>query len=196
MKRNDKILFPSSHTTIPFQHDKQSWTDNEIKKLIQLCNTDDKSWIDIANKFDDKSNIDCHLKFVSLTEKSKKGNWANYEDELLLDWVKEKGAKNWAKCALTIPGRTGKQCRERWKNSLDPLVKRGNWSINEQIKMFEAMKVYWYSWSAVSKCLSGRTENSIKNYFYSSVRRIKQNKIWNFLLSLFFPIEFKFKCNK
>ena len=38
----------------------------------------------------------------------------------------------------------------------------------------------------MSKVLEGRTENSIKNYFYSSIRRIKSNKIIELIKSIYY----------
>ena len=94
----------------------------------------------------------------------------------------EHGPSEWTNCAQVITGRNGKQCRERWVNILDPKVKIGSWSDDEQVKIFEYMKEHFTSWSSISKCLNGRTENSIKNYFYSTVRRIQSCKVFDYLL--------------
>lgn len=83
-----------------------------------------------------------------------------------------------------IAGRNGKQCRERWVNILDPCVKIGGWSDSEQTKIFELMKEHFTSWSGISKCLNGRTENSIKNYFYSTIRRIQSLDVFDYFMSM------------
>lgn len=57
------------------------------------------------------------------------------------------------------------------------MVKIGGWSDDEQGRIFELMKEHFTSWSSISKSLNGRTENSIKNYFYSTVRRIQSCKV-------------------
>ena len=57
------------------------------------------------------------------------------------------------------------------------MVKIGGWSDDEQNRIFELMKEHYTSWSSISKSLNGRTENSIKNYFYSTVRRIQSCKV-------------------
>lgn len=116
---------------------------------------------------------------------SKKGNWGPEEDELLFGWVREHGATKWTECSRIIRGRCGKQCRERWVNILNPSVKRGNWSPAEQLQVFESLQKFHTSWSAMSKVLLGRTENSIKNYFYSSVRRLKSNPVMTLLNDLY-----------
>ncbi len=84
-----------------------------------------------------------------------------------------------------IKGRCGKQCRERWVNILNPQVKKGNWSVEEQERIFQNLSLHYTSWSAMSKILPGRTENSIKNYFYSSVRRLKSNPLLDFLKEVY-----------
>lgn len=111
--------------------------------------------------------------------KYKKGNWTADEDELLLRWVNQQGACKWTQCSKTIKGRCGKQCRERWVNILNPGVKKGKWSQQEQTAIFDNLCSHLTAWSTIAKILPGRTENSIKNYFYSSIRRIQANPIVN-----------------
>ena len=56
------------------------------------------------------------------------GPWCTGEDEQLTELVKQYGGKHWARIASMLPGRTGKQCRERWCNNLDPSLKKGAWT--------------------------------------------------------------------
>jgi len=60
---------------------------------------------------------------------------------------------------------------------LNPEVKKGNWTIEEQETIFNHLQIYFTSWSVISKALKGRTENSIKNYFYSSIRRLTSSPL-------------------
>jgi transcription factor MYB, plant len=53
-----------------------------------------------------------------------KGPWSSEEDALLSNLVEKLGARNWTLIARGIPGRSGKSCRLRWCNQLDPQVKR------------------------------------------------------------------------
>ena len=109
-------------------------------------------------------------KFKNSQRSAKKGNWSSTEDKILLDWVDKYGPTKWTECSKLIRGRCGKQCRERWVNILNPEVKKGNWSNYEQEEIFSNLSKHYTSWSAISRLLPGRTENSIKNYFYSSIR--------------------------
>lgn len=53
-----------------------------------------------------------------------KGPWSPEEDAILSRLVGKFGARNWSLIARGIAGRSGKSCRLRWCNQLDPAVKR------------------------------------------------------------------------
>jgi hypothetical protein len=94
---------------------------------------------------------------------------------MLKNWVETEGTTKWAKCASLISGRNGKQCRERWMNSLDPDVKKGDWSNEEDSLIFTLYNQLGPRWSEIAKSVPRRTENSVKNRFYSAVRRMHQS---------------------
>jgi hypothetical protein len=66
----------------------------------------------------------CEARWLLVKDKVVKGPWLAEEDALLRELVKEVGAKKWSVIAESIPGRAGKQCRERWLNHLDSAVKK------------------------------------------------------------------------
>ena len=55
---------------------------------------------------------------------------------------------------------------------MNPSIKKGNWTENEDELIFLLYKKYNSSWSKISKYLIGRTENAVKNRFYSTLRRL------------------------
>lgn len=101
----------------------------------------------------------------------KTGPWDDKEDLLLKEWVNKHGAKNWTECANYMGNRTGKQCREHWNNSLDESLKKGNWTAEEDLLIMKFYKKY-ESWRKMIPMFKQRTENSIKNRFFSQLRKI------------------------
>ena len=101
----------------------------------------------------------------------KKGQWSSQEDKLLEQWVRENGPKNWEACGKFIQGRRGKQCREHWSNCLNPDLKKGNWTPEEDFLIMFFYEKCEGSWKKIIPLFNGRTENSIKNRFFSELRK-------------------------
>ena len=70
-----------------------------------------------------------------------KGPWTKEEDEIVLKLVEKNGPKNWSKIADHLPGRIGKQCRERWHNHLNPEIRKDRWTEDEDLAIMEAHKM-------------------------------------------------------
>jgi hypothetical protein len=71
--------------------------------------------------------------------------------------------------------RRPKQCRERWRNYLDPNIEKGEWSLEEDSTLLEYVLEIGKKWSAISKCMKNRTEHSVKNRFKSLIKRYKKD---------------------
>ena len=70
-----------------------------------------------------------------------------------------------------IKNKSSKQCRERWVNSLSPNINKGIWTEKEEKILFLTQLKIGNKWSELAKFLPGRSENDIKNHFYSKLRK-------------------------
>eukprot|EP00924_Labyrinthula_sp_SR-Ha-C_P000516 snap_masked-scaffold_27-processed-gene-1.53-mRNA-1 protein AED:0.03 eAED:0.03 QI:0/0/0/0.5/1/1/2/0/186 len=116
-------------------------------------------------------------KLYRIKQKNVKCAWSEEEDIILSSAVAQFGDKGWTQVAGHLPGRIGKQCRDRWFNHLQPHLKREPWSPLEDQILFSAQKQLGNSWSKIAKLyLPGRTDLSVKNRFYSFKRRMERQR--------------------
>ncbi|CAM0875302.1 unnamed protein product [Alopecurus aequalis] len=102
----------------------------------------------------------------------KKGPWTLEEDEKLLAHIEEHGHGSWralpSKAGLQ---RCGKSCRLRWTNYLRPDIKRGKFSLQEEQTIIQLHALLGNRWSAIATHLSRRTDNEIKNYWNTHLKK-------------------------
>ncbi|ELP94440.1 transcription factor WEREWOLF, putative [Entamoeba invadens IP1] len=109
--------------------------------------------------------ISKHKKFVNM--------WKKAEDSLLLEAVETFGLNNWKSVCRKIPGRTRKQCRERYLNHLsNGIVQKRPWTVTEDIFILKAVNQYGRKWSVICTMIQGRTANNIKNRFFGHLKRL------------------------
>ncbi|CAN1259238.1 Transcription factor MYB39 [Linum perenne] len=105
-------------------------------------------------------------------EKVKKGPWTAEEDEKLVDFITNNGHTNWKSLPkLAGLNRCGKSCRLRWTNYLRPDIKRGKFSEDEERLIINLHSVLGNKWSRIATHMPGRTDNEIKNYYNTHIRK-------------------------
>jgi hypothetical protein len=97
---------------------------------------------------------------------ARKEKFESSEDALLLEVVRNIGADNWRAVALHIPGRTPRQCRERWTNYVNPGLTGAQWTDAEDEAILKSVREIGFKWSVIARCLPGRAKNGVKNRFH------------------------------
>lgn len=118
---------------------------------------------------------------ISRTGTLRPGIWSQSEDKILLEMTKK--ASTWGKTSKAINQqvynglkiRTGKQCKERWNNYLNPEINRGSWTSEEDSRILELYKELGKKWSTIAQLLKDRTGSAVKNRIKSLVNKIKQD---------------------
>ena len=59
----------------------------------------------------------------------------------------------------------------RWYNQLSPCITKSAWTTEEENILFASHSKLGNRWKDIARALPGRTDNSVKNHFYSTVRR-------------------------
>ncbi|KAJ3323007.1 Myblike DNAbinding domain-containing protein [Boothiomyces sp. JEL0866] len=165
-------------TPPPFKKQKteeQEWTAQDNQLLIETVEQVGQKWTEVAQKLN-RTPQQCQQHYVNICPR--KGKWSKQEDQQLLAAYKtlyeqEMAANNgtapntqvttfWYKVAESIVGRSGQQCMARYNETLDPSVKKGKWSAEEDELLQNGFQQYGKSWVKLSSLIPGRTQRQCR----------------------------------
>ncbi|KAF9780841.1 Homeodomain-like protein, partial [Thelephora terrestris] len=128
-------------------------------------------WRSVAAALPGRNNKSCRKRWIhSLNPGLRKGRWTPAEDLSLTEAVKVHG-KHWFQVARMLDnGRTDDQCAKRWREALDPNIKRGPWAEHEDDKLIAMFRVHGRKWNDIAASLDGRPPVQCRNRWLSLVR--------------------------
>jgi hypothetical protein len=138
------------------------WTPEEDAKLTSgVTEYGDSNWAAVAKLVPDRKHSQCHQRWNHCLDPTiNTGYWTAEENTKLTDAVKQFG-NNWVPVAALVPGRTNKQCRERWMKVLNPIIAQtpaSKWTPEEDAKLAKAVtELGTRDWVQIAAMVPGRT---------------------------------------
>ena len=149
----------------------KKWTREEDELLISLAEKyNEKHWKEISKMFVNKNSLQCFSRYKRIRPGIIKGSWKKEEDQEILRLVNKYG-KAWSKISKMLNTRNGKQIRDRFINVLDPEIKKGKFTEEEDKKLISLFQQFGPKWATISKYYPNRTADMIKNRFHSSIKK-------------------------
>jgi len=154
--------FVSTDTEGDAEDDSNSTQNFSPRDMYQFYSLENSSSM-VSNSVSSSNSFQSSISSPLASQPFRKSKWTPEEDKLLIESVKRNGMSNWSLVAVEVPGRTGKQCRERWTNQLCPALNRDTWTHQEDQILIKQQQIHGNLWSKIARFLPGRSANSVKN---------------------------------
>lgn len=102
-------------------------------------------------------------------------NFTKEEDQKLFDLVMNNPKAKFSVLARELPGKSPRQCRERWNNYLDPTIKKSPWTEEEDNLLREKYNEIGPKWVKIAMHIKNRTHVSVKNRWITLMRKDFKN---------------------
>jgi hypothetical protein len=169
-------LYPSIITT---DGRRGTWTEDEDLKLKAAVQTHgDKDWVQICTLVPTRTRKQCWNRWKDVLDPGialkagRKGIWTDDEANKLKAAVQTHGDMNWGAIALLVPGRTKKQCSDKWYNALDPSIEvaignMGKWTEDEDLKLKKSVQMHGgKDWAAIAALVPSRSKSQCSNRWH------------------------------
>jgi hypothetical protein len=180
-KRQCRLRWVANLDPATTARSKYKWAPAEDANLTEAVKKLGKNWVAVAALVPGRTNHQCRYRWYNSTLDSAVGKattstrqkcrkWTHEEDTKLTE-AAEKLGTNWLAIAALIPGRTNQQCRSRWVAHLDPattVCKKGKWTLEEDVKLIQAVERLGTNWIAVAALVPGRTNVQCRSRYFSS----------------------------
>ena len=149
------------------------WRKEEDEHLMQIMQSAERpNYSQLAQLFPGKSGQQVAERWDKvLNPKLMKGSWTRQEDETIIAFVKANGTKKWQKLCELLPGRIGKQCRERWRNHLDPSINHEPWTPEEEALLEQKYREIGPRWAKIALAFEQRSDVNVKNHWTAMMNK-------------------------
>ncbi|NXB04081.1 SNPC4 protein, partial [Cnemophilus loriae] len=154
---------------------KKEWTEEEIERLKQTAAKHNYlDWQSIAQELGtNRTPFQCLQKYQIYNEDLKRKEWTKDEDQMLLELVQEMRLGShipYKKIAYYMEGRDSAQLIYRWTKSVDPSLKKGPWTPEEDAMLMAAVKKYGEKdWYKIRTEVPGRSDAQCRDRYLKAL---------------------------